>query len=1386
MDGFRIAKKRRDSTLVRPCPDRPLPGHAAGDGSPCDVFIKVVRGFCGNGKILPCRHRRRLVHERLCLRVCMQYADGRADARHRAARETAHDILHGERVIRMDFDIARRVDGGAVSDLCERAFLARTARCLGRKGGFEARFHFIERLRVIRIDGFARVLIDVREFLIHPAVKADRLAILARLARERLLVFFGHGTADAIDGNAARKTKRANGSRNRIRHDAMHIVFRFDGHAAARCDLVPIAEESIRLRLDISYIDGCTDRRTAGAGRRGDGILHFLDFMPCGDRDILRTGLAIAFLLVDFRARIRVRFRDRREVHHIRRAREADIGAARRLKRQIEEVFRVPGIQRNLALRVQFRRLACIGFGVFCEIRHGESQPCAPARETDGCAAVAAVELRLIQRRDGDPVCISRAGRGKLGSFSCIRMGLRIQHIHADRTIDGRGPRDAARDGRVRDIRRVIGCDADILSRDLRAAIDMRLRIRAHRDGRVCQPDASCFTATEAARASALFEGRSRLYIRIARRGDTRRLPHMGIRLMRDKRLRRRASDASRTADAKTGRRRRRVAGILCLYREAFPANTRVISYIGRRLFIDHFDRRGEASRACPAHRPAAAGRRELRRIFCRHRDIAGIHKLCLARVRDVFVLLISDIRFRIGGNHMQPGYASARKGVSRRDRRCNGRQVFFRLRIHFDRRSLRQLRAVFDGRIGMPLVCLHIRRRADARAAQVDAQAACQTEEVCSILRFYRDALISRLIVSLTDRCIGLLGNDIHRDRARTGKFRRACRKAHRDGLRRAVTLAVLRRAIVRIVCFDRDAIRFDGLSLLRITRERCLDSRVIHHDRDRRADSRIRDRARADAERRIAVISGIDRERSGLHGLAACHVGIRLRMDPVPARRERPRRLIRQRSGRDDGGDLARFICRDSELASLFAFRRPSHFALFQIRLRIPFDEVHTDGRTDRGRACGNRHRPCVRVDLSLVLRFDGDGFVCLDRAVLHVRIRLVIHPVQTDLARAGEALRRTAAARRDIQDFFLIFCANGERFLCICMTAQRKARPIDIGFIVRRDGIVHEAPRERRPSIGVEIGPDGRRRRADRAVIESIHTKGICRHRGRSPAFLLHHGRLRGIDDAVHGHVRCGCQTALGFRHVILHRAVLIRDILYMLIRLMRKERCIFIGIIHVIHKIIQLDAVFIAVFDRMETGASRLVLHIRCLIVIGDRARDRGRNDLARILCQNVDVVIRCDAPRDRGFRIAVDVIVRDGRTDPCAAADADRPRRLDGLREIFRADGDILRRDRRVADARLRRIIETVHAHGRIDRDRLRRAACRRHRDIESARLRIDIRRSLRLDHCAVIDIGLCVILLMHGERRAADTCLGCAVHRPAISIENILESHLIFFIETFP
>ena len=163
----------------------------------------------------------------------------------------------------------------------------------------------------------------------------------------------------------------------------------------------------------------------------------------------------------------------------------------------------------------------------------------------------------------------------------------------------------------------------------------------------------------------------------------------------------------------------------------------------------------------------------------------------------------------------------------------------------------------------------------------------------------------------------------------------------------------------------------------------------------------------------------------------------------------------------------------------------------------------------------------------------------------------IRLVIHPVQADLPCTGEALRRTAAARCDVQDRRIILRTDGEGLvdvfpvLVFFIAAQGERRPIHIGFVVRRDGVVHEASRKRRSGLGMKIGSDGRRRRADRTVIQTIHTERVRRHRGRSSAFLFRHGRLRRIRDTVHGHIRCGRQTALGLRHVILHRTVFTCD-------------------------------------------------------------------------------------------------------------------------------------------------------------------------------------------------------------------------------------------------
>ena len=214
------------------------------------------------------------------------------------------------------------------------------------------------------------------------------------------------------------------------------------------------------------------------------------------------------------------------------------------------------------------------------------------------------------------------------------------------------------------------------------------------------------------------------------------------------------------------------------------------------------------------------------------------------------------------------------------------------------------------------------------------------------------------------------------------------------------------------------------------------------------------------------------------------------------------------------------------------------------------------------------GNRAR--VGIDLSLVLRFDGGGFIRLHRAVLHMRVCLIVHPVQADLPRARES-RRIGTARRDVQDFRIIVCTDGERFIDVLpilvfffIAAQGEIRPIHIGFIVRRDGIVHETPRERliRTRISrleLEIQRQRSRNRLDVTVIPSLHAKSICRDRRRRSAFFFRHGRLRGISDAIHRHIRCRRESALGFGHVILHRAIFACDSLDMGIRCLSKISC-----------------------------------------------------------------------------------------------------------------------------------------------------------------------------------------------------------------------------------
>ena len=236
--------------------------------------------------------------------------------------------------------------------------------------------------------------------------------------------------------------------------------------------------------------------------------------MSCRNRNIFRNVFAVAGLLVECRACFRVRFRDSREIHHICRACQSDIGTACGLQREVEDVFAVLRIQSNLSFRVQFCVLACIRFRVFGEVRHCERKTAATARESDCCAAVSTLELRRIFRCEENPICIFRAICHELSVISRIGFCRRIEDIHANGTIDGRGPCNTACDGRIGDVRCMICRDANRLPRDFRAVIDMRLRIGMEGYGRIRKADACRLTAAKTASPSVLCEGGHHFYIR--------------------------------------------------------------------------------------------------------------------------------------------------------------------------------------------------------------------------------------------------------------------------------------------------------------------------------------------------------------------------------------------------------------------------------------------------------------------------------------------------------------------------------------------------------------------------------------------------------------------------------------------------------------------------------------------------------------------------------------------------------------------------------------------------------------------------------------------------------------------------------------------------------
>ena len=1033
-------RQRTDDALVHPGLFRPLRGDTAGEGRANDVTLHLVVRRRRNLDI-PRRLDRRSL-SRLRLRQGIRADDIDRDARRAAAcADIPHDIGHSKLVIGCHANAARR-DLTVCADLGERTLFAHIRR-LALECRSQFIFHIRKRICLVHAHGIARLgLVD---FAFHPVVHGAFAAILAGLAREHGSIAVTHDTAEAVHRDAARYAESAHGRRDGIRRNALHMVCCIDHQCAIRVELVIPSEEGIGLRANRTDICrrpqcSCTDRRACDRAR------HLVDIVLRLDRDIA----AFFICLIEENVISRIRLGDSGEIRHIHCTRKAGIEPASGLHRHICEAFLI--LRGNLRLPCGIKSSASTqeGFRIFRNIRHADGCTRASTGNADGRAAIAAFERCLIAGRDRDPFCI-RCFRRELAAACSIGFRGRLQHIDAHGAGERRRAAHRARDRAIVYLRQ-LGCG----NIDFFPAIDDRFLIRisggVSREGNrgIREPHADRSCRTDAARGRALRKLRIRKNLRALRCADLRALTHMRIGLVRHERLGGRARKTDRTACPEASGYRHAFAGILCLDSEGFALDSRAIPHAGFYFLIHDFDCCGETDTGISAGSTTARRSREFRFIFGGDRDITCIRHFTL----------LPDICFRIGRNRVCACCARPSEGAGTAcECRRDGRHVFRRLCIHMDGRSLRERCAVRKTRVGVTVVGLDIDSCTEA-ATRRERHAARKAEELRGACRSYLSRLLPHIVLAFADGGIGGLVDDIHRDRAGARELRGAAGEADSDGLGcLGCLIAFGSVTVVGIVCFDGDAVRGDGLFLIRIARKAGFDFRLVHHDGDGCARGVAADGRTAHADGRIAAILGEDGERAGLHFIFIGNTSVCIGMDIVTAGRERTGEFTGSCPGCHDGLNLAGLIRGDGESAAAV------HDGVFERRGGFPFDEICCDGSAHRRTVstAGNRHRARIGVDGAAVFRGNRRRFTRLEAATFDVCIGGIIHPVQADLACDGTAFGRATAAGCDVCDLRRIVCFDGQRGI-VFTACEVEGRIFGIGFILVRDGIVHEAPRDR----------------------------------------------------------------------------------------------------------------------------------------------------------------------------------------------------------------------------------------------------------------------------------------------------------------------------------
>ena len=387
--------------------------------------------------------------------------------------------------------------------------------------------------------------------------------------------------------------------------------------------------------------------------------------------------------------------------------------------------------------------------------------------------------------------------------------------------------------------------------------------------------------------------------------------------------------------------------------------------------------------------------------------------------------------------------------------------------------------------------------------------------------------------------------------------------------------------------------------------------------------------------------------------------------------------------------------------------------------------------------------------------------------------MRVGGVVHPVQADLACDGTAFGRAAAARCDVRDLRCIVCFDGQRGIVFFTACEVEGRIFGIGFILIRDGIVHEAAGD---SAAVLRKPEGDRTGAcrDLAVIARTDRERICTD---SAALGVGFG---GIGDAVHGNIRCRCETAFGSADILTHGGILICDIHQRAITAIDRF-LIFFRFSRIEERPCEVPdggrARARSPFLRVEAGAARAIHRAR---LHRDTARGGHGVDRAGVLSGDGDVFRRSDLPLERCFCLAVDVVVCDSSADACLSGNSDRTADVDGLAIVLSADADVtVCVDGRFADRGFGGVFETVDIDCPVNGYGLPLAAGTCDGKIRAFVFCCDAD-ILRLRDSHIVCHGrFGGILLMHGKRRAAQCGFPAAGERIFHALPEIQRTRLI-------